>query len=177
MALHVTALKASSLKRYRDILRLLVRHGGHAIVEGARLTEHVPASDQGDGDPEARAEAEELASDLEAMGPTFVKLGQIMSTRPDLFPPHIIRALPRLQDNVGAFSGRAVEATIFEDLGRPIHEIFATFDARPIASASVAQVHRATLPGGEEVAVKVRRPGLDDLVRFDLSIMRMFATP
>ena len=116
-----------------------------------------------------------LAALLIALGATFVKVGQIMSTRPDLFPPHVIRGLTRLQDNVGAFSWRAVERTLVEDLGKPLTELFASFDQTPIASASVAQVHRANLPSGEEVAVKVRRPGLDDLVRFDLSIMRLFA--
>jgi len=116
-----------------------------------------------------------LASLLVALGATFVKVGQIMSTRPDLFPPHIIRALTRLQDNVGAFAWRHVEQTLVAELGRPSHELFATFEREPIASASVAQVHRATLSTGEEVAVKVRRPGLDDIVSFDLSIMRLVA--
>ncbi|NVB84552.1 MAG: AarF/ABC1/UbiB kinase family protein [Kofleriaceae bacterium] len=117
-----------------------------------------------------------LAALLVGLGATFVKVGQIMSTRPDLFPPHIIVALTRLQDNVGAFSWKDVERTILADLGKPIDELFATFDRTPVASASVAQVHRATILGSnEEVAVKVRRPGLDDLVRFDLSIMRLFA--
>jgi ubiquinone biosynthesis protein len=119
--------------------------------------------------------ASRLASLLIALGATFVKVGQIMSTRPDLFPPHVIRALTRLQDNVGAFSYQAVERTILAELGKPISELFTSFDTQPIASASVAQVHRATLPSGAEVAVKVRRPGLDDLVRFDLSVMRLFA--
>ncbi len=119
--------------------------------------------------------ASRLAALLIALGATFVKVGQIMSTRPDLFPPHIIRALTRLQDNVGAFSFAAVERTILEDLGKPITDLFTSFDQTPIASASVAQVHRATLSSGDEVAVKVRRPGLDDLVRFDLSVMRLFA--
>jgi ubiquinone biosynthesis protein len=119
--------------------------------------------------------AERLASLLIALGATFVKVGQIMSTRPDLFPPHVIRALTRLQDNVGAFRWRDVERTIEADLGKPVSELFATFDRTPVASASVAQVHRATLPSGDEVAVKVRRPGLDDLVHFDLAIMRLVA--
>lgn len=116
-----------------------------------------------------------LASLLIALGATFVKVGQIMSTRPDLFPPHVIRALTRLQDDVGAFAWKHVERVIVEELGEPPDALFATFDRVPVASASVAQVHRATLPSGEEVAVKVRRPGLDDLVRFDLSVMRTFA--
>ena len=110
-----------------------------------------------------------------ALGATFVKVGQIMSTRPDLFPPHIIRSLERLQDDVGAFAWRHVERTFVEELGKAPGELFASFDRRPVASASVAQVHRATLASGEEVAVKVRRPGLDDLVRFDLAVMRTLA--
>ena len=119
--------------------------------------------------------AARLAALLVGLGATFVKVGQIMSTRPDLFAPHVIRALTRLQDNVGAFSWKHVEQTFIEELGHPPDQLFRTFDREPVASASVAQVHRATLPGGEEVAVKVRRPGLDDIVWFDLSIMRLVA--
>ncbi len=119
--------------------------------------------------------ATRFAALLIALGATFVKVGQIMSTRPDLFPPHIIRALTRLQDNVGAFAFRHVDATLREDFGKPASELFATFDVTPVASASVAQVHRATLHTGETVAVKVRRRGLDDIVRFDLAVMKMAA--
>lgn len=119
--------------------------------------------------------ASRLTAVIIALGATFVKVGQIMSTRPDLFPPHIIKSLERLQDNVGAFAWRHVERTFVEELGQPPAALFASFDRIPVASASVAQVHRATLASGEEVAVKVRRPGLDDLVRFDLSVMRLVA--
>jgi ubiquinone biosynthesis protein len=119
--------------------------------------------------------ATRFATLLVALGATFVKVGQIMSTRPDLFPPHIIRALTRLQDNVGAFAFRHVDTTLREDFGKPASELFATFDETPVASASVAQVHRATLHTGETVAVKVRRRGLDDIVRFDLAVMKIAA--
>jgi ubiquinone biosynthesis protein len=119
--------------------------------------------------------ASRFAGLLIALGATFVKVGQIMSTRPDLFPPHVIKALTRLQDNVGAFAWRHVERALVDEFGKPSQELFATFDRDPVASASVAQVHRATRRSGEAVAVKVRRPGLDDLVRFDLAVMRLFA--
>ena len=119
--------------------------------------------------------ASRLVALLIGLGATFIKVGQIMSTRPDLFAPHIIRALTRLQDNVGAFPWARVERVIAGELGKPPDELFATFERTPVASASVAQVHRATLHTGEEVAVKVRRPGLDELVAFDLAVLRLVA--
>jgi ubiquinone biosynthesis protein len=119
--------------------------------------------------------AARLAGLLTRLGATFVKVGQIMSTRPDLFPPHVVDALARLQDDVGAFAWRHVEAAFARDFGKRPDELFATFERAPIASASVAQVHRATLPDGTVVAVKVRRPGLPALVGFDLAAMRFVA--
>jgi ubiquinone biosynthesis protein len=106
------------------------------------------------------------------LGATFIKVGQIMSTRPDLVPEHITHALAHLQDDVGPFPYEAVERTIAEDLGRPIDQIFAEFSPRPIASASVAQVHKARLPDGRVVAVKVRRPDVMEICSFDLAVMR-----
>src|SRR5262245_34085732 len=106
-----------------------------------------------------------------SLGATFIKVGQIMSTRPDLIPEHITRALERLQDDVGPFSFDAVVRTIEEDLGRPLREIFAEFAPVPLASASVAQVHKARLPDGRIVAVKIRRPDVVALCTFDLAVM------
>ncbi len=110
-----------------------------------------------------------------ALGATFVKVGQIMSTRPDLFPPHLIRALETLQDDVGPFPYADVQATFVAEFGKPAEQLFAEIQPVPIASASVAQVHKAKLFDGRVVAVKVRRPKLDELVRFDLGVMRTFA--
>jgi len=110
------------------------------------------------------------------LGATFIKVGQIMSTRPDLLPPHIIRALETLQDRVGPFAFAHVRRTIGEDFGAPLEEIFDEFSVEPIASASVAQVHRARLPDGRLVAVKVRRPDLERIVPFDLAVIRAVAT-
>ena len=109
------------------------------------------------------------------LGATFIKVGQIMSTRPDLVPDHITAALAHLQDDVGPFSYEAVARTIAEDLGRPVEQIFAEFSPRPIASASVAQVHKARLPDGRVVAVKVRRPDVVEICTFDLAVMRKAA--
>lgn len=109
------------------------------------------------------------------LGATFIKVGQIMSTRPDLLPPHIIQALQRLQDDVGPFAFSFVRQTIETDLGQPLEQLFAEFSREPIASASVAQVHRARLQNGDLVAVKVRRPDIEELCGFDLSVMRLYA--
>ena len=109
------------------------------------------------------------------LGATFIKVGQIMSTRPDLLPPHVIAALSRLQDDVGPFPYPHVERTIAEDFGQPIASLYREFSPVPIASASVAQVHRARLPNGQIVAVKVRRPDIEELCSFDLSVMSFYA--
>jgi ubiquinone biosynthesis protein len=109
------------------------------------------------------------------LGATFIKVGQIMSTRPDLVPEHITQALAHLQDDVGRFPFEAVARTIAEDLGRPIEQIFSEFSVRPIASASVSQVHKARLLDGRVVAVKVRRPDVVELCTFDLAVMRKVA--
>jgi ubiquinone biosynthesis protein len=117
-----------------------------------------------------------VVSDLfRNLGATFIKVGQIMSTRPDLLPEHITKALERLQDDVGPFPFDAVARTIEEDLGRPIPRIFAEFAPVPLASASVSQVHKARLPNGRIVAVKIRRPHVVEICGFDLAVMRFFA--
>jgi ubiquinone biosynthesis protein len=109
------------------------------------------------------------------LGATFIKVGQIMSTRPDLIPEHISRALEHLQDDVGPFPFDAVVRTLESDLGRPMGELFAEFAPVPLASASVSQVHKARLPSGRIIAVKVRRPNVIELCAFDLAVMRIGA--
>jgi ubiquinone biosynthesis protein len=116
-----------------------------------------------------------IADLFRSLGATFIKVGQIMSTRPDLVPDHVTRALEKLQDDVGPFKFAAVVRTLEEDYGRPIGRVFAEFAPAPIASASVAQVHKARLPDGRVVAVKVRRPGVVELCSFDLAVMRLGA--
>jgi ubiquinone biosynthesis protein len=109
------------------------------------------------------------------LGATFIKVGQIMSTRPDLIPEHISRALEHLQDDVGPFPFEEVVRTLETDFGRPMRELFAEFAPVPLASASVSQVHKARLPSGRIIAVKVRRPDVIELCTFDLAVMRICA--
>src|SRR3954471_20849493 len=109
------------------------------------------------------------------LGATFIKVGQIMSTRPDLIPDHVSRALERLQDDVGPFPFEAVVRTLETDFGRPMSELFAEFAPVPLASASVSQVHKARLPSGRIIAVKVQRPNVVELCTFDLAVMRIGA--
>jgi ubiquinone biosynthesis protein len=109
------------------------------------------------------------------LGATFIKVGQIMSTRPDLIPEHVSRALVELQDDVGPFPFADVVRTLETDLGRPMGELFAEFAPVPLASASVSQVHKARLPDGRIIAVKVRRPNVVELCSFDLAVMRLGA--
>jgi ubiquinone biosynthesis protein len=109
------------------------------------------------------------------LGATFIKIGQIMSTRPDLIPEHISSALAELQDHVGPFPFEDVVRAVEADLGRPLGALFAEFAPVPIASASVAQVHKARLPDGRIVAVKVRRPDVVEICTFDLVVMRAWA--
>jgi ubiquinone biosynthesis protein len=109
------------------------------------------------------------------LGATYIKLGQILSTRPDLLPPHLIGALERLQDDVGPFAFAHVERVVQQDFGLPVDLLFPDFQRAPVASASVAQVHRATLPDGRAVAVKVRRPHVVELCDLDLALLRLGA--
>jgi ubiquinone biosynthesis protein len=112
-----------------------------------------------------------LRQAMTALGATFIKLGQVMSSRPDLFEPQIIDQLRRLQDRLPPFSFRRVKATIEDELGRPLDEVFRDFEPRPVAAASVAQVHRAYLHDGREIAVKVLRPGVRRQIERDKAIL------
>ena len=109
------------------------------------------------------------------LGATFIKVGQIMSTRPDLIPEYLSTALAELQDHVGPFPFEEVVKTVEKDLGRPLQSLYAEFSPVPLASASVSQVHKARLPDGRIVAVKVRRPAVVALCTFDLAVMRQGA--
>lgn len=121
-----------------------------------------------DGDAANDGAPTRFAARLVTLGPAFVKLGQILSTRPDVMPQAYVDALSRLQEAGPEVPREVIRATIENELGKPIEELFATFEQRPVAAASLSQVHRATLPDGTAVAVKVQRPDLEQLLRRDL---------
>ena len=157
------ALRAR-LSRYRDFARFVAKYGRADFVTGAE-----PGSD---GDPRGdAAEALAFAADLEKLGPTFIKLGQLLSTRADLLPPAYLEALARLQDNVDPFPFADVERIVQDELGVRLSKAFQTFDPTPIAAASLGQVHRAVMRDGREVAVKVQRPNVHDQVVKDLDAL------
>lgn len=162
------------LRRYREIVRVLIRHGFGGLVDQLgllpalslprRLLSRGPV-----GPPLSAPEHVRLA--IEELGPTFIKLGQILSTRPDLIPPAYIRELIKLQDTVPPADWEAIKAQVEAELEGTLEELFASFEAVPLAAASLAQVHAATLPGGQEVVVKVQRPGIEEVISVDLEIL------
>lgn len=119
--------------------------------------------------------AERMRMAFEELGPTFVKLGQLLATRPDLVPPEFVEEFKKLHDQVSSLPFSQVRSVLEENFDRPIDEIFAEIDATPLAAASIAQVHRAVLIGGEEVVVKIQRPGIAEVIRNDINVLYYLA--
>jgi len=148
-------------RRYSQITRIAVRHGIGPYLTGRRVTD----------DRRNATLARSLRRALEDAGATFVKLGQVLSTRPDVLPPAFVEELSKLQDRVAPVPFAEVERELADELGRPHTEVFAEFDPEPLGAASIALVYRARLRGGEDVVVKVRRPGIGKIVEHDLDIV------
>ena len=161
------SLRPEHLKRYGDMARLLFKYGRSDLVKSAGLEDALADEDRAAAGDEP-AKAEELADDLERMGPTYVKLGQILSTRPDLIPPAYAEALTRLQDDVEPFSAEEAERVVTEELGVRPSRLFQEWGPEPMAAASLGQVHRAVLRSGRPVAVKVQRPGVRERLVQDM---------
>ena len=153
---------------YVALAKLLIKYGRRDLVSSVGWDDLVGA---GDSDAQPDPKGESLAADLEQMGPTYIKLGQLLSTRVDLLPKSYTDALARLQDDVEAVPFAAIEQVISDELGVSIKHAFAWFDPSPIAAASLGQVHRAQLPSGRDVVVKVLRPGVRETVRDDMAAL------
>ena len=163
------------LKRYREIGKLLWKYGRSDLVNQMDIDDDVPAEDRKPVDVTGETSPDSLADDLEAMGPTYVKLGQVLSSRPDLVPPAYIKALARLQDKVKPFPYAEVEQIVEAELGVRISKAFSRFDTEPIAGASLGQVHNAALRDGREVVVKVQRPGVPKQIAEDFEVLAEIA--
>ena len=167
-------ISANHLKRYKEIGLLLWRYGRSDLVQQMGIDEALdPQEAQAAGN--GGATPEQLADDLEAMGPTYVKLGQLLSGRPDLLPEPYLKALARLQDKVKPFAYEAVEEIVATELGVRISKAFSRFDPVPIAAASLGQVHSAALRDGRLVVVKVQRPNIRKQITEDFEVLTEIA--
>ena len=169
------------INRYREVIAILVKYGFGEVLAKLELQKHL---DFGKGFILGKRAAEiadvshwaRMRMALEELGPTFVKFGQMMSTRPDMIPRELITELEKLQEEVPPFSTEDAKRIIAEELNSSVDRIFRDFSGSSIAAASIAQVHKAVLPGGEEVAVKIQRPDIDKIIEVDLEIMLHLAT-
>src|SRR5579872_1343233 len=161
-----------TLSRLSEIAQVMVRHGFGYFFEAHKLTDLIPgrrAADMEAMTPSARGQ--HLREVLEELGPTFVKFGQLLSMRPDIVPPDLVAELRSLQDDVRPFPFEQAERVIEEELGNSLERLFLDFDPMPVAAASIGQVHRATLPNGRSVAVKVQRPDAGRQIEADLVLL------
>ncbi len=174
-----------SIDRVRQIAQVLSRHGFGHVVARLRLAQYVPLprrwQEIGGSEGETESLGRRLARVCEELGPTFVKLGQMLSTRPDVVPADIVAELVKLQDRVPPFDAAEARRIVAANIGAPIEEAFASFEEQPMASGSIAQVHRAMLVPAvadgpvRPVVVKIKRPGIENVVQLDMAILRWIA--
>lgn len=157
------------MNRRSQILRLLLRYRNSGVFSGMNLDARAVHDIPPEGNPE------QFVTDLESLGPTFVKLGQMLSTRPDMVPVEFATALERMQEKVAPIPVERIAQIIEQELGASVSKLFASFDPVPLGCASIAQVHRAQLHDGREVAVKVQKPEVAAQLRSDLEVLRSFA--
>lgn len=170
----MVSLKTEHLKRYKDVAMLLVKYGRSDLVAQAGIGEVIELDEKTLA--KEIPKAEELATDLEKLGPTFIKLGQLLSTRADLLPPPYLDSLARLQDQIAPFPYEEVDSIVSGELGVRISKAFAEFESEPIGAASLAQVHRAYMRDGRAVVVKVQRPNIREQIVEDLEALEAVAS-
>src|SRR5262245_51607339 len=169
------------VNRYRQILTVLFKYGfgelvdrlriGHYLEIGLQLISRKPREQV-----ESLTTAERVRLALEELGPTFIKLGQVISTRPDLVPVEFADELAKLREHVPPFPFEQVRQIVETELGGPLEQVYERFDEQSLAAASIGQVHRAVLHGGDEVVVKVQRPNIQGIIEIDLEILMHLAT-
>jgi predicted unusual protein kinase regulating ubiquinone biosynthesis (AarF/ABC1/UbiB family) len=170
-----SSLKAGHTGRYLALARLLLKHRDASLAGIDPATELDLEGFAGDGETATEDDARQLVDELVSMGPTFVKLGQLLSTRADLLPPVYLEALSRLRDDVEPLEAGVAEQVVEDELGVRMSSAFGSFEPDPIGSASLGQVHRATLRDGRPVAVKVQRPGIRRRALEDLEVIAELA--
>lgn len=169
------------LNRYRQILSILIKYGFEDLVDRLKIDQYLEVGLQMISRKKGVREekltgSERIRMALEELGSTYIKLGQILSTRPDLIPAKLISELAKLQDNVPPFTFKEAKQIIEKEFSLPLEELFASFEETPFGSASIGQVHKARLKDGDPVAVKVQRPGIKMVIEVDLEIMLHLAT-
>ncbi len=172
------ALQAvQDLKRLREISAVVVRHGFGELWDRARIWDVLGRREEARPSPEElrASTARRFKDTLAELGPTFIKLGQILSSRPDILPRDFIAELTHLQDSAAPMPVELVFELIEKGLGKPAHQLFLSIDPEPLASASIAQVHRARLASGEDVVVKVQRPGIEEQIKSDTDLLSYLA--
>jgi len=165
-----------SIRRFTSIIRVLIKHGfGNVADRLFRAQAKTGLEANGTALPSGFPSPVRLRQVLEELGPSFIKLGQLLSTRADLLSPAFIEEFRKLQDQVPAVSYSLIKRQVESDLAKPLESVFKFFDPTPMAAASVAQVHAAILATGEETAVKVVRPGIERIIRKDIRLMYALA--
>lgn len=163
------------LNRYREIISILIKYGFGDLIIRSGLERFIDLSKLltlvGKSKETYLTRAERIRMSIEELGPTFIKFGQIMANRPDLISSDIIDELTKLQDRVKPFSGKDAKLIVEKEFGKSIEDVFAKFDEEPLATASIAQVHKGMLYSGETVAIKIRRPGILQIIEVDLEII------